>query len=145
VTKLVGKTSYQLALPPQWKVHNVFHGTLLLPYVETVEHGRNFEELPLELIENEEEYKVEEILGSRRKHHQLQYLIKWKGYSAAHNSWEPKRDIHAKDLIEKFHKYQPMAIRASRASSFDHCTPQPSEEYMDNYSYCQSYYLDKED
>jgi hypothetical protein len=73
--------------------------------VETVKHGRNFEELPPELIENEEEYKVEEILNSRRKHYQLQYLIKWKGYSAAHNSWEPKRNIHAKDLIEKFHKY----------------------------------------
>ena len=64
VTRLVGKTSYKLALPPQWKIHNVFHASLLLPYVETEEHGRNFEEPPPELIDGEPEWEVEQILGS---------------------------------------------------------------------------------
>jgi hypothetical protein len=70
----------------QWKVHNAFHGDLLLPYHETKEHGCNFAELPPELIEGQPEWEVEEILDSRQYRCKMQYLIKWKGYSKAHNS-----------------------------------------------------------
>jgi hypothetical protein len=43
----------------------VFHASLLSPYKETEEHSANYPELPPDLIEGEEEYEVEEILGSR--------------------------------------------------------------------------------
>ena len=111
VTRLVERTSYELALPPQWKIHNVFHASLLLLYVETEEHGRNFEEPPPELIDDEPEWEVEWILGSRRRHHQLQYLIKWMGYSDAHNSWEKEEDVHAPELIDQYYRERPTAIR----------------------------------
>jgi len=41
----------------------VFHASLLTPYKETDEHGTNFLEPPPELIEGEEEWEVEQILG----------------------------------------------------------------------------------
>ena len=39
ITRVISHTSYQLALPPQWKIHNVFHATLLTPYKETTLNG----------------------------------------------------------------------------------------------------------
>jgi len=70
-------------------------------------------EPPPELIEGEPKYKVERILSSRR-HGQgraLQFLVQWKGYSPAHNSWEPQVNIHAPELIKEFYEGEPMAIK----------------------------------
>jgi hypothetical protein len=52
------------------------------------EHGVNFTELPPDLIGGEPKWEVEKILGSRQhgQKKELQYLIKWKEYSAAENS-----------------------------------------------------------
>ena len=33
---------YQLKLLPQWTIHPMFHASLLMPYIETNEHGANY-------------------------------------------------------------------------------------------------------
>jgi hypothetical protein len=38
--------------------------------------------------------------------------IKWRGYSQAHNSWEPTEQVHAPELVDRFHQENPKAIRA---------------------------------
>ena len=115
VTEVVSPTTYRLNLPLGWQVHNTFHGGLLTRYNETKEYGKNYPEPPLEMIEGGEEYEVEEILDSRRKGRtrNLEYLVKWKGWSSAHNSWEPKKNVHAPELVEKFYKAKPTAIKAA--------------------------------
>jgi hypothetical protein len=77
ITKEISPVVSQLALPPQWHIHNVFHASLLTPYKETEEHGDNFAQPPLELIEGQEEYKVEQIMNLRHTGHtkKLQYLL----------------------------------------------------------------------
>jgi hypothetical protein len=97
---------FQLELPYQWKIHNVFHASLLTPYVETELHGQNFPEPPPKIIEGDPEFEVEQIVGSRRvgKRKSLQYKIRWKGYSPAHDSWEPAAQVHAPELIKRFQK-----------------------------------------
>ena len=52
-------------------------------------------------MDNFEEFEVKEILGHRHfgKSWRLQYLIKWKGYPTADNTWEPAGQILAPDLI----------------------------------------------
>jgi hypothetical protein len=65
ITKEISPVVFQLALPSQWRIHNVFHTSLLTPYKETEEHGENFMQPPLELIEGQEEYEVEQIVNSR--------------------------------------------------------------------------------
>ena len=64
VVKIMGPVTVKLKLPPHWKIHDVFHTSLLRPFVETVEHGRNFLGPPPIITNNEEdpEYIVEEIL-----------------------------------------------------------------------------------
>jgi hypothetical protein len=65
ITKEVSPVVFQLALPLQWHIHNVFHTSLLTPYKETEEHGDNFAQPPPELVEGQEEYEVEQIMNSR--------------------------------------------------------------------------------
>ena len=87
----------------------MFHSSLLMPYKETRESRAQFQHPPPELIGNEEEYEVEQIINHRHhgKWHQLQYLIQWKGYSAADNTWEPANQVHANDLVKKYHCKHP--------------------------------------
>jgi hypothetical protein len=97
---------FQLELPHQWKIHNVFHASLFSPYVETELHRQNFPEPPPEIVEGDLEFEVEQIIGSRRigKKKSLQYKIRWKGYSPAHDSWELAAQVHALELIKRFQK-----------------------------------------
>ena len=82
-----------------------------MPYHETKEHGANFPEPAPKLIEGQLEWEVEEILNSRRHRGKLQYLIKWKGYSDAHNSWEPKENVNAPELLAAYYEQNTAAIR----------------------------------
>ena len=65
ITKVLSPISYQLTLPPFWKIHNVFHASYLSPYRETSEHGPNFPEPLPDIIEGEPEWEVEAIVGTR--------------------------------------------------------------------------------
>jgi len=84
----------------------VFHASLLTPYKETDEHGTNFLEPPPELIEGEEEWEIEQILGKRHfgRGKKLQYLVRWKDYSPAHDQWVDRSDITADVLIEIYER-----------------------------------------
>jgi len=97
---------YQLSLPIAWKIHNVFHASLLSPYSETPAHSPNFSQPPPNIINNEEQYEVELIRNHRYDgiNKKLQYLIRWKGYSAADDTWESAADIHTPDLVKSYHR-----------------------------------------
>ncbi len=104
VTKEISPVAYQLALPVNWRIHNVFYASLLNPYHKTTAHGPNFTHPPPDLIKGEEEFKVERIVAHRtfgRSKH-LQYLIKWKGYPKSNNTWEPASQVHTPDLIKLY-------------------------------------------
>src|ERR1700744_153598 len=101
VIRKISATTYALKLPSKWHIHPVFHASLLMPYTETLIHGENFPEPPPDLVDGAEEWEVEQILETRKRRNQLQFLIKWKGYSAAHNSWEPEQNLNATELIQE--------------------------------------------
>ena len=101
----ISPVAYQLALPRAWMIHNVFHSSLPTHYKETHESGAQFQRPPPELIGNKEEYEVEQIINHHHygKHCQLQYLICWKGYSAADDTWEPADQVHTNELVKSYH------------------------------------------
>src|SRR6266403_5219079 len=100
----ISPVAYQLELPPNWRIHDVFHASLLTPYYETAVHGPNFTRPPPDLIDREEEYKVERIVAHRQlgRSKRLQYLIKWKGYPKSDNTWEPADQVHAPEIIKHY-------------------------------------------
>ena len=104
VREVVGHTNFRLELPSHWKIHDVFHTKLLHPYKKIEEHGENFTEPPPDLINGEQEWEVEQILDMRTRRLGKQYLIRWKGYSSAHDSWEPWENIYAPLLMVEFEK-----------------------------------------
>jgi hypothetical protein len=65
VAAKISHVAYRLTLPKTWKIHNVFHASLLTPYKETPEHGPNFLEPPPEIIDDTPEWEVETILKHR--------------------------------------------------------------------------------
>jgi hypothetical protein len=92
ITEVIGPVTYRLKLPTTWKIHNMFHATLLRQYKESEVYGANFPRPLPELIEGEEVYEVENILKHRKRGRGYQYYVKWKwkGYPIEDASWEPE-------------------------------------------------------
>ena len=112
IIKRVSPVAYQLQLPTAWTIHNIFHASLLTPYRETTEHGTNYTRPPPDLIEDAEEYEVEAIVNHRHfgRKRQLQYLIKWKGYPDADNTWEAADHVHTPALVQIYHRKNPLSL-----------------------------------
>jgi hypothetical protein len=114
ITEVLSAVTYRLDLPPAWRIHNAFHAAVLHPYKETELHRPNFTETPPDLVEGHEEWEVDSVLASRHtgQKKMLQYLVRWKGFSEAHNSWEPKGNLNNASLkMKEFHDKNPKAIR----------------------------------
>ena len=62
IAEVVSPWAYRLKLPDQWRIHPVFHASLLTPYHENETHGPNFIRPPPDIVEGEEEYEVETII-----------------------------------------------------------------------------------
>ena len=99
-------TNCKLALPPQMRIHLVFHNSLLKPYIETSAHGPNFARPPPEIVGGEEgHYEIKKILQSQptRNKRSTEYLVHWKGYTDADHTWVPARELtHVKELVQEF-------------------------------------------
>ena len=94
----VGKQAYKLKFSKKWKIHDVFHVSLLEQ--DTTRKGRVDEEvrqIEFDAIDNDSgEYKVEAIRDSAVYAREseghlsgLYYLVSWKGYPEEKNTWEP--------------------------------------------------------
>eukprot|EP00898_Chlorokybus_atmophyticus_P000040 jgi/Chlat1/1036/Chrsp109S01468 len=84
VLQRIGPAAYQLQLPPNMEIHDVFHVSLLKDYRLS---GR-VQPPPLPTVESDlgMYYEVEAILASQpRKKRSLKYLRKWKGDGPKHN------------------------------------------------------------
>jgi len=102
------KLAFKLELPPQWRIHPVFHTSLLEPYHPNRIEGRTQPPPPPEDIEGEMEYEVEEVLDSRIRHGKLEYLVDWAGYPPEERTWEPAENLlHADEAVATFHRHYP--------------------------------------
>jgi hypothetical protein len=107
ITKLISPVASQLDLPASWNIHPIFHNNLLTPYIETNAHGPNFTRPPPDLIDGKAEYEVETIRSHCHfgKNKRLQYLLKWKGYPEADNTWESEDQLNAPDLLKQYNRH----------------------------------------
>src|SRR5712675_1611148 len=130
IIKEISPVAYQLSLPATWRIHDVFHASLLSAYHENDAHGPNFSRPSPDLIDGEEEYEVERIISHRLqgRSKMLQYLIKWLGYPDSDNTWEPAHQIHAPEMIKAYHRRTPLsAIKTLTATEKIQCLTPPSK------------------
>jgi len=89
ISEVLGPLTYRLQLPLTWRIHNVFHAVLLMPYTETEVHGPNYLQPPPDIENDEERWEIEAIRNHRRQgRNGYQYEVLWKGYPITETTWE---------------------------------------------------------
>uniref|UniRef100_A0A803J5N9 Integrase catalytic domain-containing protein n=1 Tax=Xenopus tropicalis TaxID=8364 RepID=A0A803J5N9_XENTR len=103
IIAIINSSSVRLQLPPNFKIANTFHVSLLKPASNT----RCLSVPPPVLVEGQPEYEIQEFLDSRLVRGKLQYLTRWKGFGPEENSWVSVDDIKADRLRKQFHSRFP--------------------------------------
>ena len=102
IVEIKSSNAVQLKLPRTIKIHLVVNVSHVRPYKPSRIPQQSALEPPPSEIEGEFEY---EILDSRLYRGNLQYLVKWLGYTEEHNTWEPLSNLkNAKEAVKEFHK-----------------------------------------
>ena len=85
-------------------IHNIFNEDLLTRCVEPKFQEQHKDLAPLSMIINEEEeYKVEEVQKHRTRGQKTQYLVHWKGYRDEHDQLIAESGLlHTKQVIEDY-------------------------------------------
>lgn len=98
--------SYKIELPANMRVHPVFHMSVLKRYQEATNErfpGRNPDRPPPVIVDEEEEFEIEEILAHETKRGKTRYLVKWKGYPLSDASMLPESDLkNAPDILQSY-------------------------------------------
>ena len=104
VVQRIGDVAYSLALPPNMRMHPVFHVSLLKAYKDN--GVAPSPPVPL-IIDGDEYWEVEKILAHRplhRRNGRHEYLVKWKGFGPEHNWWQKESDMMPQ-YAEELHEY----------------------------------------
>ncbi|RXW14033.1 hypothetical protein EST38_g11824 [Candolleomyces aberdarensis] len=103
IKEALSPVTYRLGLPEHWKIHDVFHATLLTPFVETETHGPAHPTPIPDIVDGQEEYEVEGILQHRTKQGRKEYLLRWKDQPTSEDSWEPEENLeHSQELLSGY-------------------------------------------
>jgi transposase InsO family protein len=109
-----GESAYKLALPVTWKsIHPVFNECVLSPFKPAEYPSQRKPPPPPSVsVDGYEEQEVEEILDSRLRRDQLEYLVHWKGYPREEQEWLKAAELqNAPQSIAEFHRKHPAAPR----------------------------------
>jgi len=124
IEKIVSPLVVHITLPRKWKIHNVFHVSLLEPY-RTSEHRAPPDPSKVlreaNNIEQSEEYDVDEVMSSvergRGNNKRILYLVKWLDYPERKDWMEEPFDNFSVGGLEKlreFHRRNPDSPRDYR-------------------------------
>ena len=111
VTEVIGQQAYKLSLPKDWKVHPVFHVSLLKDW-----RTANLQEdqpIPSDAPEVEEPYyEIEKILRwrkvKRNKKIIKEYVVLWKNFPVEETSWiQSNQFSHPAQLQDYIKEDQP--------------------------------------
>ncbi|KAL0152234.1 hypothetical protein M9458_051957, partial [Cirrhinus mrigala] len=109
ILRQINDVTFQLQLPPRYRIHPTFHVSLLKPYFPSATEPPGAEAGPPlpEVLDQPSTYTVRQILDSRHRGGHLEYLIDWEGYGPEERSWVPRNDVLDPSLLSDFHRDHP--------------------------------------
>ncbi len=103
---------YKLKLSDTIRIHDVFHSELLRSVVNDSLSDQKNEFSKSIVVNDEDEWEIDDILNSQRYWRRLQYQVKWKSYNNDLNWYNADDDefMNAQEMIDDFHiKYSTKA------------------------------------
>jgi hypothetical protein len=108
IIEQINNVAFKIDLPAGLRMHNVFHISLFRPYIE----GKSPRSPPIpEVIKGEFEFIVQKIMkfkvveDNHKSKKIREFLVRWKGYSAEHDTWEPEDNLtNCPSILEKYKK-----------------------------------------
>ncbi|KAL0172764.1 hypothetical protein M9458_033075, partial [Cirrhinus mrigala] len=109
ILRQINNVTYQLQLPPRYRIHPTFHVSLLKPFSPSATDipGAEAGPPPPEILDQPSVFTVREVLDSRRRGGRLEYLIDWEGYGPEERSWVNRDDVLDPLLLLEFHRSHP--------------------------------------
>ena len=110
VIRSIGPVAYELELPQTWRIHPVFHTSLLRPF--RTSSWQRSEKVALDEIQEEDErsYEVERLLRWRyvgpsdkrtTRSRKKEYLVLWKNFSLDDASWTHENHFDYPEELQK--------------------------------------------
>ena len=119
VIEKIGPQAYRLDLPDTWKIHNVFHVSLLKRWKTSV-YRETEDETAAELnIEEKKTDVIEKILRWKKtgRGQPPAYLILWKGHPLEEATWEPASRFKTEEFQQLLLRDEPEEIDDERGRS----------------------------
>jgi len=102
IEEVVSTNAVKLRLPTSMRIHPVVNVSQIVQYKKQVEGQKKEEGKPIE-IEEVKEWEIEKILNKRKIRGVDKYLVRWKGFTAEHDTWERKEDLgNVREVLEEF-------------------------------------------
>ena len=124
VEKVLSPTAIRLELPKRWRIHNVFHVSLLEPYRESAKALRPLLDLDQAMRDADEMdleeglWEIQEIMGSScDSKGTVKYLVQWKGFPEENDRTEEPWESFVgtgEAALRKFHRKHPQAAKDKR-------------------------------
>ena len=103
VVASVGPVAFRLALPPAWKIHDVFHVSQLCPaFGFDGSVSAHWDAAFRPAADDNDEFEVEDLLDHRSRRGSVEYLVKWKGYPVFESTWEPSTNLHCPRILSAY-------------------------------------------
>jgi len=114
VKGIVSSNAIELDLPSSVRIHPVVNVSRICRYRDQVK-GQKVTLLPPVEIQGEMEYKVEKILSKRKRYGQVEYLVRWKGYTAEKDTWKKEGNLgNAREAVEEYEREYERTARRIR-------------------------------
>lgn len=111
IIEKINDVSYKVELPAKYQVHNVFHSSLLKTSYENVPElfpNRTIINVQPPVVKSvnkdeEDEWEIEQLIDRRKKRNRLEYLVRWKGWSAEYDEWKTVDQLkNARSLMKEY-------------------------------------------
>jgi hypothetical protein len=106
--------AYRLKLPPKWRIHDVFAQHRLKAYKTAGDAFAQRQQVPVPakvLVDGQSQTHVAKILARRVKPirgggEKEEFLVRWTGYSHAHDSWKSRDSLNFGGELEQLRDFE---------------------------------------